>query len=299
MGNPVRASQQCHRGAKQQYVLTRYLAILPEELYEAVNGWNWNCHSEVLFLSSPWRREALGKPYSSLPVPEGGWQGSQQGACYRICDGRTRDNGIKLAEVGVDQVLEINSLLWGWWETGTSCPENCAQDQVEWSLRCPWPWQGHLFQPKPFYDLMWIWGNLKIANLVSQKKGLVRGKKSGPRDTLADDQGLPPASPSPALRNKYCAVARPGDLSLPLQTKSNQVIPPPLFYHFKVYYFVTNQDSPAESDQVENHKDGNHIQWKEKAMQGEKEGSTIRCMIPLCSYRKNNTCVQKYSAYIC
>lgn len=89
---------------------------------------------------------------------------------------------------------------------------------------------------------------------------MAREKKSGPRETLADDQGLPPPVPSPALRDKYHAAARPGDLSLPLQAKSNQVISLPLYYRFKVYFFVTNQDSPTESDQVENHEDGNHIQ---------------------------------------
>lgn len=91
-------------------------------------------------------------------------------------------------------------------------------------------------------------------------------EKNGPRETLADDQELPPALPSSALRDKYRAVVRPGDLSLLPQAKTNQVIPLPFYYQFKVYFFVTNQDSTTESDQVENHEDGNHIQWpQEKA----------------------------------
>lgn len=62
-------------GAKQQSVLTRYLMILPEELYEPDAG-EWMELKLSLrcsfFLSSPWKKDALEKPYSSLPVSEGG-----------------------------------------------------------------------------------------------------------------------------------------------------------------------------------------------------------------------------------
>jgi len=40
----------------------------------------------------------MGRPYSSLPVPEGPYKKAGEGLSTRACRDRTRDNGFKLKE---------------------------------------------------------------------------------------------------------------------------------------------------------------------------------------------------------
>lgn len=150
-----------------------------------------------------------------------------------------------------------------------------------------------------FYSLMCIWRNLKSSNLLSERKGLVRERKNGQRETLADANGVQPPLLSPALRDKDCRSTRPGGWVCP--NKQSQIRWYLLLFATTlnlVCFFVTNQDSPIQSGQVTNHEEENHIHWPQgKAWR--KGVLHIRYMIPLHIYRKSNSGAQKCSACVC
>ena len=50
----------------------------------------------------PGEEKAPGRPYSSLPVPEGGLQEGRKGLFTRVCSDRARENGYKLNQTDLD-----------------------------------------------------------------------------------------------------------------------------------------------------------------------------------------------------
>jgi len=55
-------------------------------------------HAERLGVVQPGEQKAPGKPYCSLPVPEGAYKKVREGRFTRLCSDRTRGNGFKLIE---------------------------------------------------------------------------------------------------------------------------------------------------------------------------------------------------------
>ena len=99
--------------------------------------------------------KASERPYSGLPVPEGGLQTGEE-LFTRALGEKTRDTSFKLKQGKFRLDIRKNSLPWGWWGTGTGCPEKlwmpphwqCSRPGwmglwATWSGgRCPCPWQG-------------------------------------------------------------------------------------------------------------------------------------------------------------
>ena len=98
-----------------------------------------------LGLFSLGKRRLQGHLIVAFHYIKGAYQKDGERLFTRACSDRTWGNSFKLKEVRFRQdIKEEIFLRWGWWDTGTSCPEKLwmphlgnVQSQVGWSLEQP------------------------------------------------------------------------------------------------------------------------------------------------------------------
>lgn len=103
----------------------------------------------------PGEEKVYGDLTATFQYLKGACRGGGDGCFIRNCSDRARAGGFKL-RVGLNETSGRNSLLWGWWGTGTGCleklsishPWKCSRPDWKgfWATsssgRCLCPWQG-------------------------------------------------------------------------------------------------------------------------------------------------------------
>jgi len=87
---------------------------------------------EIVGAVQPGEEKAAGRPYSSLPVPEGACKKTVEGLFTRTCSDRTRGNGFKLKEGRFRLVIRKKFFTLNMVRNWNRCPEK---------LWMPPPWK--------------------------------------------------------------------------------------------------------------------------------------------------------------